>query len=570
MASTKKKRRTDEEHREFNRDWTNSFAFICNSDGLPNCLICHEKLAHNKKSNLERHFTTKHTQFASKYPAGEERKKAVDELQKQKQQSSSMLSNWTQSTNNVNLASFAVSLEIAKKGKPFTDSEYVKDCFIRASEELFRDFKNKPEILKKIKDLSLSAKTVQDRLAKMSSNVIYLQVEDIQLSSALSLAIDESCDIKEELLGLLPLSGQTRGEDIANAVQKCLQDNKIDLNKIVSIATDGARKDIQSGKLLHFQFLKQYRDKTSATVDTNYFSTVIKKIKDEFADRFEQFKTNKTTLAFIVNPLNTNSNEIHIEPFGTDTASLEMQLIDLKSKALWSGKFTELKSKLEELEVQKCMYVMQQKWTTLKELPRVEALIFDAWNSLPDCYSEGNPAYVLVEELVCFGEKLILFAEDIQSGKLLHFQFLKQYRDKTSATVDTNYFSTVIKKIKDEFADRFEQFKTNKTTLAFIVNPLNTNSNEIHIEPFGIDTASLEMQLIDLKSKALWSGKFTELKSKLEELEVHKCMYVTQQKWTTLKEMPRIEALIFDAWNSLPDCYSEYYLLLARKNFVAL
>ncbi|CAG9840148.1 unnamed protein product [Diabrotica balteata] len=122
---------------------------------------------------------------------------------------------------------------------------------------------------------------------------------------------------------------------------------------------------------------------------------------------------------------------------------------------------------------------------------------------------KGNPAYVLVEEL--------------------------QYRDKTSATVDTNYFSTVTKKIKDEFAGRFEQFKTNKTTLAFIVNPLNTNSNEIHVEPFGIHTGSLEMQLIDLESKALWSGKFTELKSKLEELEFQECMYVTQKKWTALK-----------------------------------
>ncbi|GBO00878.1 General transcription factor II-I repeat domain-containing protein 2A [Araneus ventricosus] len=46
---------------------------------------------------------------------------------------------------------------------------------------------------------------------------------------------------KEELIGLLPLSGQTRGEDIANAVQKCLEDNGIDINKIVSIATDGVR-----------------------------------------------------------------------------------------------------------------------------------------------------------------------------------------------------------------------------------------------------------------------------------------------------------------------------------------
>ncbi|GBM18544.1 hypothetical protein AVEN_47937-1 [Araneus ventricosus] len=108
--------------------------------------------------------------------------------------------------------------------------------------------------------------------------------------------------------------------------------------------------------------------------------------------------------------------------------------------------------------------------------------------------------------------------------------------------------------MKDGFAERFEQFKTNKSTLSFIENPLNTNTNQINIEPFGIDAGSLQMQLLDLKTKDLWSGNFTELKSKLE---VQKCMHIAQHKWTALKEIPRAEALIFGAWNSLPECYSE-------------
>ncbi|GBM95899.1 hypothetical protein AVEN_183329-1 [Araneus ventricosus] len=99
--------------------------------------------------------------------------------------------------------------------------------------------------------------------------------------------------------------------------------------------------------------------------------------------------------------------------------------------------------------------------------------------------------------------------------------------------------------MKDGFAERCEQFKTNKSTLAFIVNPLNTNTNEINIEPFGIDAGSLQMQLLGLKTKDLWSGKFTELKSKLEELEVQKCMHIAQHKWAALKEIPRVETLTF-------------------------
>ncbi|GBN19155.1 hypothetical protein AVEN_46760-1 [Araneus ventricosus] len=110
---------------------------------------------------------------------------------------------------------------------------------------------------------------------------------------------------------------------------------------------------------------------------------------------------------------------------------------------------------------------------------------------------KGNPAYALLEEVVCFGKKLLLFVEDMESGKLLHFKNLKQYRDETNATIGTNYFSIALKNMKDGFAERSEQFKTNKSALAFIVNPLNTNTNESSYTsvPNGSMLSHLELML---------------------------------------------------------------------------
>ena len=51
-------------------------------------------------------------------------------------------------------ASFRVALEIAKRGKLFTDEEMIKECVIAVAEEMF------PKTVNVFKSVSLSANTV--------------------------------------------------------------------------------------------------------------------------------------------------------------------------------------------------------------------------------------------------------------------------------------------------------------------------------------------------------------------------------------------------------------------------
>lgn len=65
---------------------------------------------------------------------------------------------------------------------------------------------------------------------------------------------------------------------------------------------------------------------------------------------------------------------------------------------------------------------------------------------------------------------------------------------------------------------------------------MNTSTKEINIKPFEIYAESFQIQLLDLKSKGMWSGKLTELERKLKELEIQKYMHVAQHKWAALNK----------------------------------
>ena len=73
------KRKKVDEYRNFQQEWTEQFAFM-ERTGSAVCLICSDKISSMKRSHVKRHFKTRHSTFALKYPAGDSRKKACQEL----------------------------------------------------------------------------------------------------------------------------------------------------------------------------------------------------------------------------------------------------------------------------------------------------------------------------------------------------------------------------------------------------------------------------------------------------------------------------------------------------------
>ena len=61
----------------------------------------------------------------------------------------------------------------------------MKEFFLKISEHLFVDFKSKCEIVQKIREMPLSAKTVKDRTIKMVENITKQQINPLSAAVAI-------------------------------------------------------------------------------------------------------------------------------------------------------------------------------------------------------------------------------------------------------------------------------------------------------------------------------------------------------------------------------------------------
>ena len=263
MAATpsNKRRKVDLENRAFNDTWTVRY-FSIERNGKAQCLICQATVSVFKELNIRRHFETQHR--SSKYAAMDEasRQTAVARMKEQlEKQTACLFRKQTAANEQATRASFEVSLLLAKRMKPLTDGEFVKDCLIAVADAVC------PNQRSTISTVSLSAHTVNRRIEEMSGDVRSLYRERSVDFEVFSIAIDESTDAKdtsqlavfvrgvasdfsvtEEFLQLVPMRGTTTGKDIADATLDCLSAAGLDLSKLVAITTDGAPAMVGTNK----------------------------------------------------------------------------------------------------------------------------------------------------------------------------------------------------------------------------------------------------------------------------------------------------------------------------------
>lgn len=241
--------------RKYNTDYL-KYGFMCtgtDDDPLPQCVICFEVLANEsmKPSKLERHLSTKHTDYASK-PVDFFQNKKVEFLKSKSVMTTSISGD---KNRQATIASYRLSLLIAKNGAAHSVGEnIILPAAKIISETLFTEKQTK-----KICEIPLSNTTVKRRIDEMSDAVKQAMVTVLKENEYFSIQLDESTDvagqanllafvrfefnggIEEELLFCKSLPSTTTGEEIFKCVNDFLTENEIKWSKCVGLTTDGAR-----------------------------------------------------------------------------------------------------------------------------------------------------------------------------------------------------------------------------------------------------------------------------------------------------------------------------------------
>jgi hypothetical protein len=476
----------------FNSEWEYQYCFI-EYKGKSVCLLCNGSVSIAKKCNVERHFFTNHNNFNSEYPVNSElRRHKVMDLKSKLTLRQSVFTKPVKQSSNVTIASYKICHVLAKRKKPFSDGEIVKEAMISAAETLFDCHKDKSELLSSIKSIQLSHQTVARRVEQISNNLQSQLHRDFQSCEYFSLQLDESTDIldtaqlcvfirmafsdftvKEEFVKLLPLSDRTRGQDIFNVFLKFVKESNLPLSKLVAITTDGAPS--MTGK--HNGFLALCAKDESFPKFLSYHCIIH---QEALCAKVLKFEHVMKVVTHIVNYIRSSSTRHRLFKTLLNISDAEHDDVILYAEVRWLSRGKTLERFCSLLtEIREFLKSSPgQYYGELDDISWLQDLAF-----LTDITSKLNELNLqlqgkdrdisgMISSVNAFQKKLKLWVGHLNRNSLSHFPNLKSIVESISGGVcDLPRFVKHLETLTVEFGNRFSQFSTLEPMIMFINNP---------------------------------------------------------------------------------------------------
>uniref|UniRef100_A0A3P9HEH3 DUF4371 domain-containing protein n=1 Tax=Oryzias latipes TaxID=8090 RepID=A0A3P9HEH3_ORYLA len=343
------------------------------------------------------------------------------------------------------------------------------------------------KIIKRIKDRPLSSRTVHDRTIMISNQIEATQVKDINAAQFFSLALDDMIaryvdvdTLREESLAVLPLKGTTRGEDIFKSFNEFAKEKNLPMDKLVSVCTDGAPCMVGENR--------------------GYVEALFKALLDEVGNSYPGLLLHSNVCWFEIRTFLEIKNVKHPELADTH----QLTLLNFYYLVDMTGHLNHLNGKMQVV---------------------------------------GNTILSLQQAVFAFENKLELFIADIETGRLLHFEKLEEFKDACTASdpfryLDLQQLTGFTTNLLQSFKVRFGEFRERTYLFNFITHPHEcaVDSTDLSYIP-GVSVRDFELQAADLKASDLWVNKFKSLNEDLERLERQQAELASQHKWEEKKKL---------------------------------
>ncbi|KAL3975343.1 C-C motif chemokine 24 [Sarotherodon galilaeus] len=482
MAAHAKKRKIDNECRVFNRGWTAKYLFT-EIKGKAVCLVCGTQVAVLKDYNLNRHYTTKHE---DKY-----RKRAHKGL----------FTKLHTTREAAVRTSYVISHKIARKSKAFSDGEFIKECLLDSVTLIC------PEKKDAFENVSLSRHTVTRRVEDIAEN-LELQLKNRAADfEFFSLALDESCDVRdtaqlliflrgitadfqvtEELAAMQSMKGTTTGNDLFTAiVNGCLEKLGLKWDNLAGVTTVGCPN--LTGK--NVGLLKRMQDKVTE-INPEVLCNIVLKM-DHVVD-----VVTKTVNFIRARALNhrqfialLEENEMEHGDISYHCSVRWLSLLSKVLKSVW-----DLREQIQDFCVKKGHGVPElsdEYWVADLGFGVDVTALMNQLNVKLQC--RGLFVHEMYSAVKAFMRKLQLISSQVKDNFLTHLPTLKE------AIPNANHlhkYSAMLEVLHAEFSRRFQDFKA--LEMDMVSSPFTCS----------VDNASsdVQMELIDLRSDTLLAEHF--------------------------------------------------------------